>query len=238
MAFASGNAATLLVGAFNLSTYFRRVTVNREKALLETSVYGDTARKFIEGLRRGGLTMSGLYEPTDDTQDEQLNAAFTASAITVITFGPQASTIGNIAYVCRAWAPSYGIDAPLEDVIAVDADVEGDSDGVLRGHWLHNLSAKTAATSGAGVDNTAGSTLGGRANLHVTAFTGTSATIKVQDSTDDVSYADVTGGGFTAVSGATSESISMTGTVRRYARYDLSGVFTSVTFAVALGRRN
>lgn len=238
MAFASGVNATLLIGGYNLSTYFRRVTVNREKSLLETTTYGDTAREFIEGLRRGGLTMSGLFEPTDDTQDEQLNAAFTATAITVLTFGPQASTIGNLAYVCRAWSPSYGIESPLEDVVTVDADIEGDSDSVLRGHWLHNLSAKTAATSGAGVDNGAGSTLGGRANLHVTAFTGTSATIKIQDSTTDAGYVDVTGGAFTAVSGVTAESISMTGTVRAFARYDLSGTFTSVTFAVALGRRN
>lgn len=237
MAFVRGNAA-FLVGAYNLSAYFRRISLTRTKELLDKTVFGDTANSFIEGLRSATMTATGLFEPTDDTQDERLNAAFTASSGTVISFGPNLTTIGNIAFVCNAWDKSYSIETPYEDLIQTNADITVDGDALLRGHWLHDLSAETAAESGTSVDNGATSTLGGRANLHVTAFNGVSAALKLQDSANNSVWADVTGGAFTSATGLTSESINISGEVRRYARYDLSGTFTSVTFALALGRRN
>lgn len=83
---------------------------------------------------------------------------------------------------------------------------------------------------------------GFQAYLQVTAFTGTDVTIKIQQSSDNGSsdaYADVTGGGFTAVTTgpqtqriATSSSLE----IERYLRVvtTTSGGFSSLTFSVVV----
>ena len=123
-----------------------------------------------------------------------------------------------------------------------------DVDAVANASWLdwgYALTAgkrvDTTATNGTGVDlNSLGfgftttASFGAQAYLHVFAFTGTSVTIKIQDSADNVSFADLTGGAFTLVAGVTKERIQTgrTQTVRRYLRAVTTGTFSSVTFAV------
>ena len=109
------------------------------------------------------------------------------------------------------------------------------------GILLHAKAAKTAANSATGgVDNTAASTAGGYFAYQVFSGDGT-ATLSVDDSADDTTYA--------ALSGATSGSIDcstvkygivalgVTATVRRYLRWQLAlGTATTVTFASAFVR--
>lgn len=95
----------------------------------------------------------------------------------------------------------------------------------------------TVPTNGTGVDRgaaLASTAFGAVAYLHVFAFTGTNVTIKIQDSADNVTFADLTGGTFTLVAGAGSERIAtgLTQTVRRYLRVVTSGTFSNVQFAV------
>lgn len=96
-----------------------------------------------------------------------------------------------------------------------------------------------AAANGATVDLGAlpiSWSFGWAAYLHVFAFTGTSVTVKVQDSADGVSFADLAGAGFVAASGAGAQRITAgptsTATVRRYARVVTTGTFTNVVLAV------
>lgn len=80
-----------------------------------------------------------------------------------------------------------------------------------------------------------------QAYLSVFAFTGTDATIKLQDSADNATFTDISGGGFTAVTtGRVGQRIGVvnTATVRRYVRASTttSGGFTSAAFAVTFVR--
>ncbi len=79
---------------------------------------------------------------------------------------------------------------------------------------------------------------GAQAYLHVFAFTGTDATIKIQDSADNITFADVAGLAFTQVTGLGAQriAISNTATVRRYvaAAVVTAGGFTALSFAVNL----
>lgn len=88
---------------------------------------------------------------------------------------------------------------------------------------------------------TAQTVFGAQAYLQVTGFTGTDVTIAIQDSADNVTFANVTGLGFTAVTAAnTTQRIATanTATIRRYVRVatTTSGGFTSATFAVMFVR--
>ena len=105
------------------------------------------------------------------------------------------------------------------------------------------LRTDTAATNGASLDNAVATTKGLSAYLHVTAFSGTDVTMRVQESSDDAvgdPFANVTGGAFTQVTGITAERIvtSLTLAVERYLRVVTvtTGGVTSVTFSVVVCR--
>lgn len=115
------------------------------------------------------------------------------------------------------------------------------------GCWLDWCRALTpgsrtdaGATNGTGVDFTSGANFGLQGYLHVSAFTGTSATIKLQESSDNGgadAWTDVVGGAFTVVAGApTFERIATARNlaVERYLRVVTTGVFSNLVFIVSV----
>jgi hypothetical protein len=101
----------------------------------------------------------------------------------------------------------------------------------------------TTATNGASIDDAAPSAFGLSAYLHVMAFTGTSATIKLQSSSDNGgadAWTDLTGGGFTAVTAAPGWQRIQTApnaAIERYLRVISTGTFTVLDFAVVICRQ-
>lgn len=88
---------------------------------------------------------------------------------------------------------------------------------------------------------TATSAFGAQAYLQVISFTGTDATVTLQDSADGSTFANIASGSFTQItSGPQTQRIALTNTatVRRYLRVatTTSGGFTSLKFVVALNR--
>jgi hypothetical protein len=96
----------------------------------------------------------------------------------------------------------------------------------------------TAATNGLGVDFSAAYNFGLQAYLQVFELTGTDATVKLQQSSDNGAgdaYADVTGGAFTVVTAdPTKERIATARNqaVEQWLRVVTTGTFTSISFAV------
>lgn len=101
------------------------------------------------------------------------------------------------------------------------------------------LRTEGAAGNGPAVDlgaAPASTAFGWSAYLQVAALTGTSVTVKVQDSADGVTFADLAGGATFAAAGARGaqriQSSSPTATVRRYVRVVSTGTFTNAVYAV------
>jgi hypothetical protein len=86
------------------------------------------------------------------------------------------------------------------------------------------------------------SAFGFQAYLQVFAFTGTDATVTIQDSSDGTTFANVTGGSFAQITSSTPQAqriaTSNTSTLRQYVRAITTtvGGFTSLTFAVMYSR--
>jgi hypothetical protein len=99
---------------------------------------------------------------------------------------------------------------------------------------LNQVAAGNGTSFDTGVVSTA---FGWAMYLHLFGITGTSVTVKVQDSANDSVWADITGATFAAAAAAgTSQRVSdgptSTATVRRYLRIVSTGTFTSATFGV------
>jgi hypothetical protein len=108
--------------------------------------------------------------------------------------------------------------------------------------WGRSLTAgvrtDSGAANGSSIDTTASVSFGAQAYLHVFAFTGTSVTVKIQDSADNSAFADVTGLTFTAATGQTSQRLATgrTATIRRYLRVVTTGTFSNAAFAVMISK--
>ncbi len=105
--------------------------------------------------------------------------------------------------------------------------------------------ADTTATNGTGVGALSGlaSAFGLQAYLQVYAFTGTSCTVKLQESSDNGvgdAWADVVGGAFAAATAIGAQRIETARTlaVERYLRVVTTGTFTACTFDVVVVRND
>lgn len=87
-----------------------------------------------------------------------------------------------------------------------------------------------------GIDHLASTSFGLAGYLHAFSIGSGSATLTIQDSANRIAWANVTGGGFTAVTGATTQRIqtAKNGTVRRYIRVNVTGVFTNLVAVVSV----
>lgn len=85
-----------------------------------------------------------------------------------------------------------------------------------------------------GIDGLASTSFGLAAYLHVFSIGSGSATVTIQDSANRIAWANVTGGAFTAVTGVTTQRIqtATNGTVRRYVRVNVTGIFTNLVAVV------
>jgi hypothetical protein len=240
MAKQSGLGMNLYVAEYDLSGDTGSLTeVGGGPSPLDKTSINQSAFERIGGLRDGRFGWVSHL----NTAAGQAHAALSPLPTTdVQVTGTLGTGLGDPAASLVAkqigYDPTRGQDGDITFALAAQANAYGVE-------WGHLLTAgkrtDTGATNGTGVDLAASTSDGLQAYLHVFSFTGTDATVKIQESSDDGSgdaYADVTGGGFTTVTGAGTERIATAAglTVERYLRVvtTTSGGFSNMVFAVVV----
>ncbi|MEI5100296.1 hypothetical protein RB200_19435 [Streptomyces sp. PmtG] len=181
--------------------------------------------------------MTSYFNPATDRSHLRLSTLPTTSVHGAYFRG---TTLGNPAACLVAKQVNYdgtrGDDGDFKFAI----DAQGTDFGL---QWGRSLTAgvrtDTAATNGASIDTTASASFGAQAFLQAFALSGTDVTVKIQDSADNSTFADVTGLAFTQLTaGNTAERLatSNTATIRRYIRAVTvtTGGFSSLAFAVVI----
>ena len=234
MAFQHGKATAVIGDEIALTGYLNQVQATGSVQTVSTTVFGLDDETFIAGLGSGSLSLSGLFDGGANASDVEFNSALAAASGKVVTVGHGGLTIGNGATLLSGRLTGYNVQAPHNDAVRLSATWDADG-GVRGGVSLHDLEAETATGNFTAVDNTSSTAFGGVGHLHVTAFTGTSIDIRIQDSPDNAIWTDLIT--FTSVTGVTQERSTVTGTVDRYVRAIINaGTFTSCTFTVAFAR--
>lgn len=244
MAKQSGLGAQLYVNGYDLSGDVGMIQRIQDKgALLPVTGIDKSAMERIHGIADGGLGFTSFFNDAAAAAHPVLSARGAGDKNVLFAIG---STIGKAGAVVVGkqvdYAGARGEDGSLGMTIEVESS---DGQGLRWGEMLTaGKRTDTGATTGATVDSTAGAPTGFGAvlMLHVFSFSGTLATVKVQDSANGSAWADLSGGGFTAITaGPTSKRISLgsTATVRRYLRAvtTTSAGFTSLIFALCVARR-
>lgn len=237
----NGLGCQLFVSGYDLGDDIRDVAIGSPVAVIDQTPITKLAMERIHGRRDGSMKATAFFNPATDRAHPRFSALPTADQL--MTF-----TLGNTAGLPAAnlWNKQVNYDPTR----AAAGEFTFASEAVGNGYgleWCQQLTAgkrtDTAATNGASVDLGSASpgAFGAQFYLHVFAFTGTSVTVKIQESSDDAAgdaFADVVGGGFTAATGVTFQRIA-TGSinVERYLRVVTTGTFSSAIFAVS-GVRN
>lgn len=236
--FRHGKKTAVLLNGTDMSPFLNEATTTQEIETAETTTFGTQDKTYIVGLADGTISTSGLFDSSAGASDAVLSGII-AQEDNTFTVLPEGPTAGSRSVIANGQMTSYEISSPVGDVVAISAEVQADG-GLYHGVALNGLQLVSASGVTGSVDNSASTTNGILANLHVTANDRNGATtIKVQDSADGNTWADLAT--FTAVSASTTvgESITANGTVNRYLRaeHTLAGSSGSVTYHVSVARR-
>ena len=240
MAFIHGKNAAVIHGANPLTAFLNDGSVSQDVETAETTAYGATAKTYITGLRDATLSASGMFDGTASAVDAVLAASIGSDTLAPVIFAAAGATGGERAFILQAKTTSYEVSAPVGDVVSVsyDAQADGGADDAI---LLTSLAAVTATGTGTARDNSASTTNGGIAQLHVTANTMNNDTVfKVQHSADNSTWADLATFTTVATTVTTSERVAVAAgtTVNRYLRADYTASGTgSITFIMAFARR-
>lgn len=231
MAKSTGLGQRCFVGGYNLSGdvgSFQRIGGGPQTLDLTDITQSGYDRE--GGLLGGEINWTSYFNTSAGRAHPVLSALpRTDAAVTVLTSvtlgDPAASLVGL----------QIGYDPTRDQAGNLTFGVSAQNDGFPL-EWGRSLTAgertDTAATNGASIDDAAATTFGAQFYLHVTGFTGTSVTVKIQDSADNSAWADLAGAAFTAATAIGWQRIAVTGTVRRYLRAVTTGTFSSATFVV------
>ncbi|HZO70056.1 MAG TPA: hypothetical protein VFB74_34100 [Kribbellaceae bacterium] len=207
-------------------------------AALDLTAIDKSAYERLGGLRDGGIDWTSYFDkaaaashiayralPTVDTQVMYLRGTTLGNPAAAlvgkqVNYDGNRQTDGSLLFTLQALANGYGLE------------------------WGVNMTAGKrtdgAAANGTGVDFGGSTAFGLQAYLQVFAFTGTSVTVKIQESSDNAvgdPYADVVGASFTAVAAAPAFQRVQTAralTVERWLRVVTTGVFSNAVFAVVV----
>jgi hypothetical protein len=234
----SGLGDQFLFGGYDLSGEVNALSkISGSLATFDVTPISKSAYVRIGGLRDGGIDFTVLF---DTVAGHSHPVLATLPRTDVVCSYLRGGVLGNPA-CCQVakqvdYNPTRGADGMLSSTVSSVANGYGVEWGV---QLTAGQRTDTVATTGTGVDLTASTSFGCQVYLQVTAFTGTDVTVKLQDSADNATFADLASGTFTQTTAAnTAQRIAVggTATVRRYVRATTitSGGFTSATFNVVL----
>lgn len=233
----SGLGDNFYVDEFNLSGDIASLSsVSSPVATLPFTGIDKSAMERKHGIRDGSIEVVSYFNPTAGQSHPVLRNPNSWGDRIVSYF--RGTAIGNPAASMVAKQVSYDGARGDDGSFTFTTQAQANAYGL---DWGYQLTAgqrtDTAATNGSSVDQLTVSpgAFGGQLYYHLFAFTGTSVTIKVQESSDNAvgdAFADVTGattGALTAVGKGRIATGSIN--VERYVRLVTTGTFSNAVFA-------
>ncbi len=234
----TGLGAALWVDEFILSNDIQSVDVSGGPAALDVTGIDKSAHERLGGLRDGSLSCTAFMNDTAGQAHPVLSALPTTD--TILTYAHRSAAVGDAAASIIGKQVGYDGTRSADGMLTFSVDAQSSQEGVTWGKLgTAGVIDVTAVGDQSSIDNAAASTDGLRAFIHVTEFTGTDATILIEESSDDgAGDAFATIASFTSVITEGAEAISVTGAIERYLRVAVTaGTFTSMSFVVNVCRQ-
>ena len=236
MAKSSGLGDNFYIGGYDLSGDVGSLgTISNSVATLETTGINKSAMERLTGQRNGTIEFTSFFNDAALQEHVALKSLPTTDRIATYARG---TTLGNQAACMVCKQINYDGTRAADGAFTFNVQALSNAYGI---EWGNLLTAGVATATGAGnqtsIDTGGSLSFGAQIYLQVFAFSGTDATVKVQDSADNAAFATIQ---FmtqtTTAPGAERIALSNTSTVRRYVRaaIDTAGGFSSLSFAVVI----
>ena len=206
-------------------------------AALDMTAINNSAFARQGGVRDGGMDFAAYFNPGAGLTHAKLSALPVADVICSYFRG---TAVGNDAASLTGkqlnYDPTRGTDGSLTFAVSAQANGFGLEWGYQLTPGRRVDGSATAAGPGNSLNTLASAAFGAQAYFHLFAFTGTSVTISVWDSADNITFAAVAGLTTTALTtpGGVRVAIANNATVRQYVAVATAGTFTVADFAVNL----
>lgn len=248
MAKSNGLGAALWVGGYDISGDVGSVDkITSKVAPLEVTGINKSAIERIYGLRDGSIDFMSYFNPSNNgsipgPKGEHFILSQLPSADTQVIVCPSATALGQPACALQAKQINYDPKRSAKGELTFQTNADGEGFAMEWGILgTPGVRTDTTATNGTSIDNAASTAFGLQAYLQVMSVTGTSVTVTVGHSTDNVSFSSLvafaaaTSGGSPQVQRV---SVSNATTVNRYLRIQTTGTFSNAVFGVVLVRNS
>ncbi|SEC04700.1 hypothetical protein SAMN04490357_1045 [Streptomyces misionensis] len=240
MSKSSGLGDNLYISGFDASGDISALgNVGGGPAALDFTAINKSAMERQGGVRDGRIEFTAFFNhvAAGTGTHEKLSALPTSDVILTYCRG---TNVGDPAACLVSKQINYDGTRGNDGAFTFAVSAQANGYGLGWGRQLTaGLRTDTAATQGASIDTVAATSFGAQAYMQVTAFTGTDVSVKIQDSADNVTFADVPGLTFTQITAApAAERIATapTATIRQYLRAVTvtTGGFTNLSFSVVV----
>jgi hypothetical protein len=243
-----GKAARVLVNRYDIAFDLRSMVMRRNIEIPVVSTFPsggvNYVRRPVLGSQDGSLNLTGLFNAAVGRVHEVFTSIKTSVTAAIVSVAGEGFAAGNLVDMGKFQLTNYNINNGTEAPVEVSADLASD-DQQDTGVSLHDdLTAITftGATNGTTVNETAATSAGWVAHVHMKTYTGfTNAIVKVQDSADGAAWADLSDATFATLTGVGEqrlEALTATATVRQYVRAVITTTGAgSLNVAVAFARR-
>lgn len=239
MSFVHGRKTEVAIAQYDMTPFFKGAALNADVDTADVSCFRQTWKTNVVGQAAYKADLDGFY---DNAQTPLIDAIKLTAAPFVATVGPGGLKNGDLARLILADTVTQAESSSIGDATLMSWSLIA-SNEVFFGYSLRDMTAAQIATgTGTGVDTGAAVTSASWcAHFHLLAISGgggPAVTLKVQDSADNVSFADITGVTSGSLTSVGSLRVTGTGNVRRYIRISatISGTTPSVTYSAAFAR--
>jgi hypothetical protein len=234
MAKQSGMGGNFYVAGRNLTGDVGSLSrVGGGPATIDVTSIDKFAMERLGGLRDGAMEYTAFFNPAVSGTHAYLATLPRTDVALTYTIG---TTLGNPAAAMIGKQVNYDPTHNQDGSLTFGVQAVANAYGLEWGRQLTaGLRTDTTATNGVSIDTTASVSFGWQAYLQVTAITGTSVTVSIEDSANDSAWTALSGASFTAATDVTFQRIASatpTATVRRYLRAVTTGTFNPATFSV------
>ncbi len=227
-----GKGAGVWLAQFDLSGDFTGYNFSTGRQTADITTMGLDDRVLLTGNREGSISVQGVFNSATDKSDEEIQAI--DGVETVITASPTAAAaIGVRAHMVNGFLDGYQPRSSITAAVRFSAGVTATA-GAYPGVISQHNSQQSSVGDSASVEYGSTTANGATVFIHVTQFSGTDATMTIEDATTEPTYGSLVA--FTQVTGLTSEKVTVAGDVLSFTRVALTGTFTTVTFVVSLAR--
>ena len=236
MAKKSGLGQQIFVNGYDLSGDVASIdNAGSPRELLDITALNASAHERVMGLSDGNIGVSSWFNDATEQEHEAFSGLPTTDRIVMWAFG---ATRGDVAACLVAKQLNYDGSRGTDGSLSFTIDTQANGVPLEWGNTLTTgKETHSSATTSTSRDDGATTGYGLVGILSVTDVDSGTVTVNIQQSADNVTFANILG--FVAVSAAaapTAQRLTLSGAILRYLRVSTSGTFTNCDFCMVYRR--